>query len=99
MRERKAWSYSISADLCATRSRYQLSAEGADKILLVARHHGAQPGHAIEGRPIRKGRSCIDRHAITRRSPLAGRIEILERETERIHAAVARRTRLPTRKK
>jgi hypothetical protein len=29
MRERKAWSYSISADLCATRSRYQLSAEGA----------------------------------------------------------------------
>jgi hypothetical protein len=29
VRERKAWSYSISADLCATRSRYQLSAEGA----------------------------------------------------------------------
>src|SRR5262245_15453675 len=73
--------------------RQQLAAERANEVLLVADHELPETRHTLESRAVGKRRRRVDRRVVADRPPFAERVEVLEREAERIHPLMTRRAR------
>ena len=82
-------------DAAAQREGQQLLGERADEQLRAGEQRLPQAGHAVEGR--RRPAGCPTRRSAaavsSTRPPAADRVEVLQREPERIDAAMARRAR------
>ncbi len=66
----------------------QFFGERADKLFAMAQQELPQASHALEFRPVGQGGGRIDRDPVLRVAPFPDGVEILERESQRVHPHV-----------
>jgi hypothetical protein len=70
----------MMVEAAADRVGEKLPAERADEVLPVRDQQRAQTGDAFEPRAVGEHRRRIDRHAVAGGTPLANRVEVLQRK-------------------